>query len=730
MGALSPGFIMTERTAVLRAAVCRATVALGLLGGLMSVVIAEEAKLQYPESKRGDTLDTLHGVPVADPYRWLEQDVRESSEVAAWVKAQNKVSAAWLADIPEREPIRRRLTELWNYEKVSAPFLVAGRYYFYKNDGLQNQSALYVRDSLTSPPRLVLDPNSWSADGTVALAGTAFSDDGRYLAYGVANSGSDWRTWKLLDLSTGAVLSDTIEWVKFSAATWTPDSKGFFYGRFDAPKAGEKYQGLNLGQKIYYHRIGTRQQDDVLVYARPDQPTWGFGVQVTDDGRYLVLTVWKGTDNRHRILYKDLHEPYGMTLDLIDSFDHGYSLITNEGPVLYFRTDHKAPRGRVIAIDLRKPELEHWREVVAQGAETLRTVDCVGNMLICNLLRDAHTAIKLFALDGRLIRTVELPGIGSASGFTGKRTDVETFYAYSSFNTPPRSYRYDLLTGESRLIGEAKVAFKPDDYVVEQVFYKSKDGTRVPMFLSFKKGMVRNSQNPTLLYGYGGFDIPLTPSFSVSRLAWMEQGGVLAVANLRGGGEYGEDWHKAGTKLNKQNVFDDFIAAAEWLIANKVTQSAKLAIQGGSNGGLLVGACMVQRPELFGACLPAVGVMDMLRFHRFTAGRFWVDDYGCADDPKEFRALWAYSPYHNLKRGQRYPATLVTTADTDDRVVPFHSFKFAAALQHAQASTAPVLIRIETSAGHGAGTPTGKLIDEKTDELAFLVKVLGMGSQD
>jgi prolyl oligopeptidase len=683
-------------------------------------------RIAYPSTRRVDHVDIYHGVKVADPYRWLEDDVRKSPEVAAWVEAQNRVTFAYLKGIPEREGIHRRLTELVNYERYSSPQKVAGRYYYTKNDGLQNQSVLYVVDSLEAKPRVVLDPNKWSKDGTIALAGLEFSDDGKYLAYAVAEAGSDWRTWHVLALGPGKVLDDEVKWSKYSGASWTTDGKGFFYGRFSEPKPGAEFQSLNFNQKVYYHRVGTLQADDVLVYQRPDQPKWGFGAQVTEDGRYLILTVHVGTAHKYRITYRDLGEPYAAPVDLIDNFDNEYSFVGNDGPVFFFKTDREAPRGRLVAIDTRKPAPASWKEIIPQAAEALASINLVGNQFVAEYLKDAKTQVKLYALDGRFVREVEFPGIGSASGFGGRRTDTETFYTFSSFATPPSIYRYDLLTGQSALFRQAKVKFQPEDYEVKQVFYQSKDGTRVPMFIAHKKGIQLDGSNPTLLYGYGGFSIPLVPIFSAARLAWMEMGGVFAMPNLRGGSEYGEEWHLAGTKLHKQNVFDDFLAAAKWLIENKYTQPKRLAIEGASNGGLLVGAAMTQQPELFGACLPAVGVMDMLRFQKFTAGRFWVDDYGSSDNPEEFKALLAYSPYHSIREGTHYPATLVTTADTDDRVVPGHSFKFIAALQHAQAGSAPVLARIETRAGHGAGKPTTKLIEETADQWAFLVKNLQM----
>ncbi len=702
----------------------------GLLGGMVLAAAAPAADepLTYPATRRVDVVEDYHGTKVADPYRWLEDDVRKSKEVAEWVAEENKVTEAYLKAIPERDALRKHLTELWNYEKLSPPTRVAGRYFFRKNDGLQNQAVLYVSDRpLGGEPRVLIDPNTWSKDGTIALSEVEIRDDAKYLAYSRAEAGSDWHTWHVLDVETGKPLADEIKWVKFGGASWTKDGKGFFYSRFPEPKPGEAYQSLNLNQKLYYHRLGTPQSDDVLVYERPDNPKWGVTGEVTEDGRYLVIAISDGTTSRRsRIAVKDLDEPYGLPRDLIDNFDSRNFFIGNDGPVFYFRTDLDAPRSRVVAIDIRKPERAHWKEIVPQAAENLTAVSLVGNLFICDYLKDARTQVKLYTPDGALVREVRLPGLGTAAGFHGKRNDTETFYSFSSFATPPSIFRYDLITGESKLLRRANVQCDPEDYEVKQVFVTSKDGTKVPMFLTYKKGLKLDGNNPTLLYGYGGFNIPLTPQFAVSRLAWVQMGGVYAQANLRGGGEYGEEWHRAGTKLHKQNVFDDFIACAEWLVKNEYTKPEKLAIQGGSNGGLLVGAVMTQRPDLFGACLPAVGVMDMLRFQKFTAGRYWVDDYGSSDNPEEFKAIYAYSPYHNLKPGTKYPATLVTTADTDDRVVPGHSFKFIAKLQYCQAGPAPVLARIETRAGHGAGKPTSKQIEEVADQWAFLVKNLHM----
>jgi prolyl oligopeptidase len=703
----------------------RARIAASVLMLVGVGLAASKAKLEYPKTKTVDLVEEIHGQKVADPYRWLEDDVRTSPEVRAWVEAENRVTFGFLRSIPGREAIGRRLTELWNYERYSPPAVRAGRYYYLKNDGLQNQAVLYVADALDGPPRVVLDPNTWSKDGTVAIAGLAASDDGRYLAYARSAAGSDWQEWFVHDLAAGRDLDDHLRWTKFTNAAWTTDGRGFFYCRFAEPKAGEEFKALNENQKVYYHRVGAPQADDVLVYERPDEPRWGFSPTVSEDGRWLVLQSYVGTDPKNRVFYKDLGEPYGTVRPLVDTIENEYTFLGNDGPRFYFKTDLGAPRGRVVTIDTRAPA-DKPREIIAESPDALEGVSLVGNQFVATYLHDAATRVRVFRIDGSALRDVELPGTGSAGGFGGRRSDVETFYAFSSFQTPDTIYRYDLLTGESRLWRRPKVGFDPDQYEVRQVFYTSKDGTRIPMFLAHKKGLALDGDRPTLLYGYGGFGISLTPSFSVTHLAWMELGGVYAVANLRGGGEYGEAWHDAGKLSHKQNVFDDFIAAAEWLVANHVTKPARLAIQGGSNGGLLVGACIVQRPDLFGAALPAVGVMDMLRFEKFTAGRYWVDDYGSVADPQQFRTLYAYSPYHNLKPGVPYPATLVTTADTDDRVVPGHSFKFAAALQRAQAGDAPVLIRIETSAGHGGGKPTAKIIEEAADEWAFLVQVLGM----
>ncbi|MFN7945505.1 MAG: prolyl oligopeptidase family serine peptidase [Blastocatellia bacterium] len=681
-------------------------------------------KLEYPKARKQDQVDDYHGVKVADPYRWLEN--ADSEETKAWVEAENKVTFAFLNTIPERERIRARLTKLWDYEKFGAPSRHGNRYFYFYNSGLQNQSVLYWTTALTGEGKLLLDPNKLSADGTVALSGVAFSDDGKLMAYGLSASGSDWQEWRVREVETGKDLPDVIKWVKFSSASWTKDGKGFFYSRYDEPNEKTRLQDANYFQKLYYHRLGTPQSEDILIYNRNDQKEWGFGGGVTDDGRYLIVNVWKGTDQKNLLFYKDLKDPNAKVVELIKDFDAEYSFIDNDGPVFWIKTDLNATRGRVIAIDTRQPDRSKWKEVIPQAAETIEGISALNNQFVVTYLKDAHSQIKIFDLNGKFIREVELPGLGSAGGFSGKRSDTETFYTYTSFNTPPVIYRYDLKSGKSTVFKQAKVDFNPNDYETKQVFYNSKDGARVPMFITYKKGLKLDGSNPTILYGYGGFNVSLTPAFSPANLVWMEMGGVYAQPNLRGGGEYGEEWHQQGTKLRKQNVFDDFIAAAEWLIANKYTSTPKLAISGGSNGGLLVGACMTQRPDLFGAALPAVGVMDMLRFQKFTIGWAWTSDYGSSDNADEFKAIYAYSPLHNLKEGVKYPATLITTADHDDRVVPAHSFKFAARLQEVQAGDAPVLIRIETKAGHGAGKPTAKIIEEAADKFGFLVKVLNI----
>ncbi|HEV2672054.1 MAG TPA: prolyl oligopeptidase family serine peptidase [Gemmatimonadales bacterium] len=685
--------------------------------------------LTYPTARKSDVVDDYHGTKVADPYRWLE-DV-DSPETRNWVEAENRVTFAYLDQIPERARIRARLTQLWDYPKYGAPFKKGGRYFFFKNAGLQNQAVLYKQNSLTAEPEVLLDPNSLSADGTVALSTLALAEDGRTMVYGTSGSGSDWQEFRVRDVATGKDRGDHLKWIKFSGAAWTHDGAGFFYSRYPEPAAGaDPLLEVNRNQKVYYHRLGTDQSADRLVYERPDHPDWGFSAEVSADGRYAVYTVWLGTDRRNRVYYQDLAAANRPKLDapvvrLLDDFDASYGFLGNDGPVFYFQTDHTAPRGRVIAVDTRHAEQTAWREIVAQAPDVLEGSQIIHDTFVLRYLHDAASQLKLVALDGKPTGDVALPTLGSIAQVTGERRDSEMFYAFTSFLYPTTIFRHDFATGRSTVFKAPEIAFDPSGYETIQVFYRSKDGTRAPLFLTYKKGLKQDGSNPTYLYGYGGFNINMTPGFSIGVLDWLEMGGVYAQAVLRGGSEYGEEWHQAGMLDRKQNVFDDFIAAAEYVIAAGYTSSPKLAIGGGSNGGLLVGAVLNQRPDLFGAALPAVGVMDMLRFHKFTIGWAWVTEYGSADSVGQFPFLYKYSPLHNMKPGT-YPPVLITTADHDDRVVPGHSFKYAAALQATQAGPAPVLIRIETKAGHGAGKPTAKIIEEQTDRWAFLVHNLHM----
>ncbi|EDX85198.1 peptidase, S9A (prolyl oligopeptidase) family, N-terminal beta-propeller domain protein [Synechococcus sp. PCC 7335] len=687
--------------------------------------------LSYPTTRQVSQTDTYHGITVADPYRWLEDPNTE--ETAQWIEAQNKVTFDYLNQLPGRDHLGDRLTELWNYERYGIPFKKGNsdnanhlRYFYFKNNGLQNQSVLYTLPTLEAEPTILLDPNTLSEDGTVALSGISISENAQYIAYGLSTAGSDWMEWHVRDIATGKDTEDLIKWVKFSGAAWTHDHQGFFYSRYDEPKEETKLEDVNRFQKLYYHRLGSNQSEDTLVYERKDQPDWGFSSQVTEDGRYLIISVWLGTDPKNLVFYKDLQDLDAEVVELISDFEAQYSLIDNEGSIFWFRTDLEAPKGKVIAVDISNPDKTSWQTLIPESRETLESVGVLNNQFVADYLKDAYTQIKIFNLKGEPVREVSLPGIGSVGGFDGKRNDTETFYSFTSYTIPSRIYHYDFSTGESTLFREPTIPFNPEDYETRQVFYPSKDGTNIPMFITAKKDLDLNGDTPTLLYGYGGFNISLSPSFSVSNLVWLELGGVYAVANLRGGGEYGEAWHQQGTKTSKQNVFDDFISAGEWLIEQNYTKPEKLAIAGGSNGGLLVGACITQRPDLFGAALPAVGVLDMLRFNQFTIGWAWESDYGSPQNEAEFKALYAYSPLHNLKPGTAYPSTMITTADHDDRVVPAHSFKFAAALQAAHAGDNPVLIRIETKAGHGAGKPTTKQIEEATDKWAFLAHELGV----
>ena len=675
--------------------------------------------MKYPAAPRGDVVDVYHGVPVPDPYRWLEDG--DSPAARTWIEAEAALTERFLTEIPARETIRRRLTTLWDYERFGLPHRAGSEYVYTKNSGLQNQGVVYVAPALNGPPRVLIDPNELSADGTVALTGTAFTDDGRYMAYATSASGSDWMTWHIREVATGRDLADEIRWSKFSGASWLLDGSGFYYSGYAEPDSATQFKGENYDQKVFFHQVGTPQSADRLIYERPDHPNWNLQAHVTEDGSWLILNAWQGTDPNNRVFVRDLRTPDAPTVDLLPDGDAAYEFVGNDGETFVFRTTKDAPRGRVVRLGVHDQLLV---EIVPERDDSLEGVALFGEQLILAYLHDAHSVVRRSSLRGEALSELALPGLGTASGFGGKQRDVETFYAYTSYTTPSAIYRLDLVTGASSLVFAPAVPFDPAAFESEQVFYTSKDGTRIPMIVTRKIGMPRDPSVPTILYGYGGFNISLTPAFSPATLVWLELGGAFAVANIRGGGEYGEAWHLAGTKAHKQNAFDDFIAAAEYLIAQGFTSSAKLAIYGGSNGGLLVGACITQRPELFGAAVAAVGVMDMLRFQKFTIGWAWIADYGSSDTADEFDYLRAYSPLHNVRAGTAYPPTLIVTADHDDRVFPAHSFKFAAALQAAQGGPAPVLIRIETKAGHGAGKPTGKVIGEAADRFAFLVKVL------
>ncbi len=681
-------------------------------------------KLTYPASRVQEQIDEYHGVQVADPYRWLE-DV-DSDETHAWVQAQNQVTFGFLESIPARESFRTRLTEIWNYERYGAPFREGGRTFFTKNDGLQNQSVLFVEDKPEAGPRVLLDPNTLSEDGTVSLGGTSISRDGRYLAWSTSVSGSDWRTWFVRDVDTGEDLPDRIEWSKFSDAAWDHDARGFFYSRYEEPREGEAFEGANYFQKLYYHRLGTAQEEDRLVFERPDQKEWGFGGEVSEDGRYLIVSVWKGTARENGIFYKDLLDKSLVVRPLLQDFDASYRFLGNDGPVFFLQTNLDAPREKVIAVDLGQPGRENWKTLIPESADPIEGVAILNDQFVVTSMHDVVNQVRIYDLDGTFRHEIPLPGLGSVGGFRGHPGDTETYYVFNSYLNPGEIYHFDFKTRQSTLFRKPEIAFDFGGYRTHQIFFASKDGAQVPMFLVHRKDLALDGSNPTILYGYGGFNISLNPSFSPAILPWLEQGGVYAVANLRGGGEYGEEWHKQGMLAVKQNVFDDFIAAAEYLIAEGYTNPNRLAVYGGSNGGTLVGAVINQRPELFGAAIPAVGVMDMLRFQLFTIGWAWVSDYGSSDDPEMFPVLHAYSPYHNLRPGVEYPAVMVTTADHDDRVVPGHSFKYAARLQACQAGNLPALIRIQTKSGHGAGKPTAMIIEETADRYAFLARALGL----
>ncbi len=709
-----------------------AIASIAVLAGAAFAQANEMKSPAYPETRRGDVVETHFGERIADPYRWLENDVRSDPEVAGWVERQNKVTRAYLDALPQRPWFEERLRALLSYERFGIPVKAGGRYFYTRNTGLQNQAQLFVRKGLNGKPRLLIDPNAWSGDAATALDDWKPSRDGNYLLYSVQDGGSDWRIMRVLDVATGQPLPDEIRWAKFTQLAWVGE-EGFLYSRFPKPEDGKDFQALNYNQAVYFHRLGTPQDADVQVFASPGHPEYNHVAEVTSDGRYALITSSVGTDARYEVHAIDLARRARATSDggwkprpLVTGFEHDWRLVDGTGSTLWFVTNWQAPRFRLVAINLasRKPE---WRELVRQTEETLQQGTIIGDKLVLSYLKDAASRALVLDLNGKSAKTLALTGLGTAAGFRGKPGDPETFYSYTSFNQPTAIYRLDLATGATKPFARPPLTFEPKDFDVDQKFYTSKDGTRVPMFIVRKKAIAAAGQPvPTLLYGYGGFDVALTPGYSSARMAWLEAGGAFVLANLRGGGEYGKEWHDAGRLDRKQNVFDDFIAAGEFLIAQGIAPKGGLAIQGGSNGGLLVGAVVNQRPDLFAAGNAQVGVMDMLRFDRFTAGRYWVDDYGYPDREPDFRVLRSYSPYHNIRSGADYPALLVTTADTDDRVVPGHSFKYAAALQAAKAGTRPHLIRIETRAGHGSGKPTDKAIEENADILAFLAEWSGL----
>ena len=682
------------------------------------------ASFNYPDAARGDHVDQYHGVAVPDPYRWMEEI--DSPQTRAWVQAQGKISSAYLAALPHRNEIAQRLKEIWNFERWSAPEKYGSNWFYTHNDGLQNQAVLFVTSNPADKGRVLLDPNALSADGTVSLRETSVSDDGRLLAYALSDGGSDWQIWHVRDVTTGADLPDTLRWSKFGGGSWLKDGSGFYYTVYDAPRAADVLKAANQYEKLYLHKLGTAQSQDVLTYTRRDDPDWFVTGTVSDDGHYLIIQANHGDEVQNTLLVQDLTVKSAALTTVIAKPTAVYNCIGNISSTLYVVTDDGAPRYRLIAIDLAHPDREHWRTVVPEGRNTLSAASLVGGQLIAQYLQDAHSAVLRYAPEGKLLGSVELPGLGTAQGFAGHPQDQDTYYSYSSFTTPTTIQRLDLKSGASSVWRAPQLAgFQTSDYETVQVFYSSADGTRVPVFITARRGIRRDGTAPTILYGYGGFNISIVPAFSPAIAAWIERGGVYAVANLRGGGEYGRAWHEAGMKTHKQHVFDDCIAAAEYLIAQKWTNPRRLALRGASNGGLLVAAVEEQRPDLFAAAIPQVGVLDMLRFRDFTVGKGWESDYGSIDDAQEFKALLAYSPYQNVKANVDYPATLIITGDHDDRVFPAHSFKFAAAMQHAHPEGKPILIRIETRAGHGQGKPTAIQIDEVADVYAFILHAMG-----
>ena len=672
-------------------------------------------KINYPNTAKKKHIDDYHGVKVEDDYHWLEDD--KAPEVEAWVKEQNKVTFDYLSKIPYREKIKKRYEELFNYPKLSSPFKAGDYYFFYKNDGLQNQPVIYIQKGLDGEPQVFLDPNKMSKDGTVSINLNGISNDNKYVSYSQSGAGSDWQEIHVMEVATKKKLADKIDWVKFSGAAWQGD--GFYYSRYPATKGGSKLSAQNEFHSVYYHKLGEPQENDQLIYKDNKHPTYNHNVSVTEDEKYLILTVSSGTDG-FETYYRETSKPNTDFIPLFTGFKHKNSVVKHVDGHFLVLTDIDAPKYRLVSIDLKNPAKENWKEIIPETDNLLNSVNAGGGKLFANYLKDVTTRIYQYDYDGSNKKEIKLPGLGSAGGLGGRETTKTLFYSFTSFIYPPTIFKYDVNTGKSEAFYKTPLKFEPKDYVEKQVFYKSKDGTKIPMFIVHKKGLKLDGNNLTFLYGYGGFNISLSPWFSASRIILLENDGVFALANIRGGGEYGEKWHKAGMLHNKQNVFDDFIAAAEYLIKENYTSNKKLAISGGSNGGLLVGACMTQRPDLFAVALPAVGVLDMLRYHKFTIGHAWAVEYGSSDDKEHFDNLMSYSPLHHLKAGTKYPSTMITTGDHDDRVVPAHSFKFAAKLQECHKGDNPVLIRIETDAGHGAGKPTSKIIEEQADMWSFV----------
>jgi prolyl oligopeptidase len=699
-------------------------IAVAALLGFVAMVNAGGYK--YPEAMKVEVTDNYHGKTIADPYRWLEDP--DADNTVAWVTKENELTAKYINSYPGRDKIEEWFTEKWNYPRYSLPYKHGTRYFFSKNDGLQNQSVLYMQKSLDGEATEIIDPNKLSEDGTVALSNQSYTKDGTLLAYGLSSSGSDWQDIHIRDIDTGKNFDEVLEWCKFASIAWKDDKSGFYYNRF--PDEGEVApEDRNAYNKVYWHRLGTPQSEDVLIYEDPANKEYSFAPVITDDGKYLILWVYHGTDENNGIFYRPV-ENDGEFTKLLNLGEARYNFVDNVGSTWYFNTNLDAPRSRVLAIDVNNPDRSNWKEIVPQSDDVVDFVSMVNDQLVIGYMQDAHNQLKIFDRSGTFVKEIELPTIGSVWGISGERKDKEMFFGFTSYVYPTTAYRYDFEKNKLSVFRESEIDFDPSPYATEQVFFKSKDGTRVPMFVTYKKGMKKDGQNPTWLYGYGGFNISMTPYFSISRLLWLEMGGIYVVANIRGGEEYGEKWHEGGILGNKQNVFDDFIAAAEHLIAENYTSTPRLVISGGSNGGLLVAACLIQRPELFGAVVCQVPVIDMLRYHKFTIGRYWVSDYGNAEEnPEHFEFMYAYSPLHNVDEGATYPPTLITSADTDDRVVPAHAKKFAAALQAADSGKNPILLRVETKAGHGGGKPTTKIIEEISDIYAFVFKTFGISAE-